>query len=434
LQIRKQRIEGDDSRYRKLDSVVKLLREGDVRLLKGRWLVEEGARMGRWPARQELEVAFPHALWGPEELQMDMQDSEFADFADSKGTLVKIVSVSYCWWSREHPDPDALQATHLRQVLEEFMATYKCNAALFLDYCSLPQMPRTSDEDACFKRCLENMHIWYAHRRIKVWLLRGLALGTRKYRFRGWPTFELAVSTMAHERKDVIDITSFSMTQDYVANLRRLQVKRPPVERPDEFRKALDKLEFSNPEDKEVVASLYAKTFAEVMGLATKLDFSMQRWNSESAISLAKALPHCRSLESLDLQINAIGDRGATAVAEALQHCGSVRHLHLNANEIGDEGAKALAKMMPRCPLLNSMRLKYNRIGDAGAKALAKAIPNCNELELVYLYGNPISIVGGQVLQEAWDTAKGDFGELGIFPPDTRAADIAKEEPGCSIS
>jgi len=422
----------DPNKYRSLDSIAEVIRRGDAKLVKGSWLVSQ-TRSAQLPHRQALESSCPGAYWASEELIPNMERSEFADFVDSMGTIVKLVAISYSWWCDEHPDPDGHQVNHLLGVLFTFMESYKCDTGVFLDWCSLYQSPRSPTEEAVYERSLDDMHLWYTHPRIKVWLMPGLSLGARQYRTRGWPLFEVATSIMIHESKDVLDISRFVMGHDYVANLKETKAKREPVKTPSDFALALERRTFSHIEDYAVVMGLYRKAYAEAMGGAVKLNFASQRWSPEGACRFAKSLPYCKSLETLDLTQNPLGDVGCDAIAAALPHCKRLKHLILNSDEIGDPGACALARRMSGCPSLVSVRLKYNHIADPGAYALAKAVPECKTLEFLYLYGNAITRPAAAVLIVAWERcAKHDSGELGIFPPD----ELARAPPGaeCAVS
>eukprot|EP00966_Prymnesium_polylepis_P215595 4992724-Prymnesium_polylepis.1 len=97
------------------------------------------------------------------------------------------VTVSYCWSDRAHPDADGEQLKVLAQAIKWYQKERSFlsmtgglskvriprekndDFALFLDYSSLYQHPRTDDESAAFKRALASMDLLYAHQQTCVW-------------------------------------------------------------------------------------------------------------------------------------------------------------------------------------------------------------------------------------------------------------------------
>ena len=86
---------------------------------------------------------------------------------------VVIIVVSYCWASREHPDPMGKHLAILKRVLA-FMRSPKCakeigkkKIAIFFDWMSLYQNhggpPRTPEQDELFGLGLREVNLWYAH-------------------------------------------------------------------------------------------------------------------------------------------------------------------------------------------------------------------------------------------------------------------------------
>jgi hypothetical protein len=86
---------------------------------------------------------------------------------------VVIIVVSYCWASREHPDPMGKHLAILKRVLA-FMRSPKCakeigkkKIVIFFDWMSLYQNhggpPRTPEQDELFGLGLREVNLWYAH-------------------------------------------------------------------------------------------------------------------------------------------------------------------------------------------------------------------------------------------------------------------------------
>merc|ERR1711879_406506 len=45
------------------------------------------------------------------------------------------------------------------------------DVAVYIDYCSLYQSPRTTAQDASFTRAMAHTHLWFIHRGTRVWSL-----------------------------------------------------------------------------------------------------------------------------------------------------------------------------------------------------------------------------------------------------------------------
>ena len=101
-----------------------------------------------------------------------------------------------------------------------------------------------------------------------------------------------------------------------------------------------------------------------------------------------------KSLDTLDLSYNRLGDVGAVCLAGALKHCSYLKQLQLNRNIIGDEGAMALARCLQTCNQLTTLNLSDNEIGDSGALCLGNYLKDCNCLQTLRLNHNLISGCG----------------------------------------
>ena len=78
-----------------------------------------------------------------------------------------IVSASQCWYTRDHPDPDAKTlatvAERLASLLPQMQRWGVGEVGVFFDWPSLYQnkpTERTPAQAECFNRALANMSLW----------------------------------------------------------------------------------------------------------------------------------------------------------------------------------------------------------------------------------------------------------------------------------
>ena len=186
---------------------------------------------------------------------------------------------------------------------------------------------RTAPEQAAFGTALKTMGMWYAHRLTTTVILSELPPGWPRsaeaapffpedwLRDKGWPSFERAVSGMI--KRGTGD--SFRRLVDPAVPRRFGSEYRAPPMHPREFAAALSRKVFSNGDDCEVVARLYADAFNAALGEAWALAFSQLEWKDADADAFAKVLPLLRRVETLDLSFNRIGTRGFEALAAAIR-------------------------------------------------------------------------------------------------------------------
>ncbi|KAL6062397.1 C-src tyrosine kinase [Balamuthia mandrillaris] len=116
----------------------------------------------------------------------------------------------------------------------------------------------------------------------------------------------------------------------------------------------------------------------------TDVNLMQNEIGDEGARALAEALKENNSIKCLDISGNNIG-RGAMDLAEALRHNQTIRYLVLSENMLYDEGATAIAAAMKEDNrTLVSLEVKDNSIGETGLLALAEALqvnPTFNDLD-----------------------------------------------------
>merc|ERR1719183_2909979 len=99
-----------------------------------------------------------------------------------------------------------------------------------------------------------------------------------------------------------------------------------------------------------------------------------------AAAALALHLPKVTKLRQILCRGCNIGDIDVAVIARALPHCVALVTLNLQDNKIGPKGTVALAKVLPECKRLGLLYLASNKIGKEGALALAEYAPRCDTL------------------------------------------------------
>ena len=96
-------------------------------------------------------------------------------------------------------------------------------------------------------------------------------------------------------------------------------------------------------------------------------------------------------LEILYLGCNAISGAGVAPLCDAIADSGAVKGLWLKRNPIGDEGARHVARMLKNAPFLRTLDLVNTSIGPGGVKMVLEALLHENSaIERLYLGGNGI--------------------------------------------
>lgn len=374
---------GSLATFRSLDALRSALRDGDVKLVRGSWLVSVAKQHGTLPRCQELP---PHSICGEEML-----------------ANCPVVAISYCWRTPEHPDPDGDILRFLGMLIEQWLE-YVTKAgvpdvAVFMDWCSLKQAPRSDDEQRSFDRGVLQLGLWFAHSETHVWLLTRAPIGARPYRERGWPTLEQALSQLATPGGGgrVLDLGRLDAS---CTSWKRIEEacsvwQCPPIG-PDEFSQELRHKVFRVPTDHKCVDDLYRTTFEDLMGSARELAYGEREWGDDEVCRLADAISDCRRLRELNLSENHISDPGVERLSEVIPNCVRLKELDLAGNDIGDAGAVRIAEAMPRCGRLRDLGLSRNAIGDPGVERIAAAMPRCRLLEEIGLNRNEIGDSGAE--------------------------------------
>lgn len=111
-----------------------------------------------------------------------------------------------------------------------------------------------------------------------------------------------------------------------------------------------------------------------------------------------------KSLTSLRLGGNQIGDKGAEHLANVLKTNTSLTSLYLGNNNIGEIGLGYLASALKINTSLNSLDIWDNKIGNKGAEYLATVLKINTSLTSLTLYNNEINEKGAEYLTDALKT------------------------------
>ena len=337
------------------------------------------------------------------------------------------VALSYRWLTKEHPDPDGFHLGIVAAVAELYLnlrggelpwedygpdrfpsqltAAFRKHGlglpefALFWDFASLHQPPRTDAEAELFPKGLQNSNVWYGHARTVVWMQSELPEGfaarmrasepplAETYEDSGWCYVEAAISAAIKPgflRLDLAKRTERAMACAYGPGepwdeaddmlARVCARRRPPPPSPETVRRLLQtEKRFTNSSDVSKVADLYATFFGKVTNVDA-LVFQGLEWGDADVVELCEVLPRFAALRTLDLSRNKIGPEGASALGEALKVNAVLTELRLNWNNIGAEGAIAIAEALKVNAVLTNLDLFNNSIGAEGAIAIAEAL------------------------------------------------------------
>lgn len=386
--------------------------EAPVVLLRGTWLCKLAAANGRLPKRQDLPA---EAIWDVEDLQRDSEEYDQGRHLSP----TKVVAISYCWHRAEHPDP---HGTHLQAIsalvsscLADLSTVGEVDLAIFLDYCSLFQEPRSIAEAKAFEESLKNVAIWYAHKRTQVWILTStpetcdlpedLCIGTSgatstvpvlPYESRGWPSFERNVAELlaceGGAGQSILLVNDFALRElintqlKWSTILERFKTKQEPPKVPSDFCELLATKTFSQPRDLEMLQDAYTIVFEETMHTMRTLVYCDLGWGDRAAAELSWTVKACFLLVNIEMEGNSVADEGCRVLFEAFAECVSLSQITLRSNRIGDAGAHHISLHLPQCVNLEELDLSFNKVGNAGAEDFINmfqtAHPSLKELRL----------------------------------------------------
>jgi len=249
------------SRYSDVESLREALESGDTQLVRARWLLEQAKLKKPLPRRQDL----------PKEAAFAATDELFRGLAVGPAGEVppRLLAVSHCWLTPEHPDPQGHHLQNLARFLGPLVEEYGGDMAVFFDWCSLPQKPRKDSEQEAFDRGLSNVDLWYAHRLVWKLFLTKLPPGASAagYAERGWPHFERSSCSFGAESGAVLDLGLLPQAPARAHQLLQVcRAERQQPALPDDFATTLQSKHFSNGKtDCDLLVKKYREVF-QVLG------------------------------------------------------------------------------------------------------------------------------------------------------------------------
>jgi len=389
--------------------LLEAVRQGHVKLVSGDYLVslhERGESVRR---------------------QQDLPEEAFMPFEDLQGDDVELVAISYCWCSPNHPDPEGFHLSLIVKMLKALMAgkyvddvikdAYgsiqhtshlrdahfsfgAAKVAIFWDFLSLPQHPRTEAEQEAFDSALSSINAWYASVHTTKWILRDLPRGLARasYDASGWTCFEYQVSnivnpparmlTLSGEAYKLLTTKDVFGKEDYIqlALLASQAGRRKGPMDPVTFDKRIDGLTFTNGADKEKVKPKYHAAFRTLVAGAAKMSFRgfhMASVDAEQALELT--LSHCRHLQEMDLGMNPEWHKGLDALVEAIAaapcfHALTRLDLSFNKEFRGDMGCFSRLQHLRQLNLSFAERLTGNIADLSGMEELQELQLQCTKV------------------------------------------------------
>ncbi|CAK9083525.1 unnamed protein product [Durusdinium trenchii] len=369
-----------------LESLVNLLLDAQIGLIRLEYLMELRARGDQLPRRQDAEHEMTSskrtAIVSREEL-MELELDEMGHittlisnpghyFPPSR-VRVSLHSISHPWETLEHPDPWGYQ---LQWLIEE------CRPALaeglvwvFVDYTSLYQRgDRTEEQIQAVSHALWNAHVLYAHNAITVHRLESLTPETEKAD--GFiPVFsEEAGKVSEMAIKDLTMKDTPCSDRGWWRGEKHWSSPRTPGSSshsipllPRLFNMLIDELVFTQDDDKRIVQEVHRKFFLERVSKCRSL--TLEKLHEEAVDFQCEALRFYEQLDKIVLSQMSLKHDAVLAIAQTnaksihLKRCGladyeveilshalkdedhPVEELHLSHNPFGEKGMQALREL-----------------------------------------------------------------------------------------
>ena len=372
------------------------IQSGSIALVDALWLIHFAAQ--NYASSNNNRPCLPRRQDLPPEAFVSLDQVKWS----TEGDECAIIMLSYMWLHPDHPDPKGETLQLLAWRLYDLIAQSASSEfkkyqrwAVFWDYLSLHQSPRTQPEDKLFRQGLQSSTYFYAHKLTHCWQItrfpRGYPHGynlpnspvanCKRYAQRGWPILEKTLANMSKRSremsKDISGNESSNITKD-IENGYTPLIALTPAQMEDKLKQAA----FTNgKQDQQLVAQLYREYFFAHFGRVTTLDY---RYSGAG-----------------------MGDMDMVQITELLK-VGSPVRLHefrlRGKIMVGMNGYKALVSIIPTTlPGLRILDLSQTyTMGDDGCAALANVIVG-GQLSKVILSGCGIGVAGCRALADAFE-------------------------------
>jgi len=421
---------------------------GAVRFLHGRFLVDLYRSGGRIERRQEMP---DQAFWSAAEI-MDMlnmdrdllqcqyngdQDVNTILLDKTRWSQVRsrymVVVLSYRWTQQAHPD----ESRHHLSVLVKFLTLYLDwvrkvlgihDVAVFWDFPSLLQKPRTPEQDQLFYKGLDSANIIYGHEFSTVVMQTSQPAGSQglDYSSSGWCRFERSVGCLNKGSLRFWDIgmlatQNFASYEDAFHTIRRATARPVPI-LPERMPQELCQTRFTNGKtDQGKVEIMYADIATSVFLGARMLAFENRRFSAEDVEKLAEVLPRFVQVQNITLWGTQLGEDAARVLGPALWKMPALKSLTIDCNIFGPNTGTLIAEALPpklRMTFCNGQGIFGEVMAKGDFDAFIKALiswvaQDLGPVSLDLLPGN--NFLSGsqyQALKQAWEKVGNDPAEL----------------------
>ena len=308
-------------------------------VVEAKWLL----KFAKGEVLPECKGVLPPWQLVPEEAEVSIEGLR----ASKELKALPIAVLSYPWASRVHPDPTGETLQKLVPLLSAICGKFKTFGIVW-DFVSLPQAGFETTDDAdilsehgvLFERALAGINRWYQHTYTYVLVckmpLPESADNQQPYMGRGWPNAEYALSSIAKNGLNFLDIHRGPTKEGVLFAIYRDKCveRRPAPMSPEHFEKMMragvereaaspgSGIRFSITSDLgTIVLPMYKTGFLQAMGEAAELSYGNIGWTSDEVVQLVEALhfahEHNRKLPGkINLFNNAVGAHGAQALVE----------------------------------------------------------------------------------------------------------------------
>ena len=391
-------------------ALVSYMQEANIRLVRAEyvWKLHDAKKL--LPRRQEAES---EGFDGPSGWQSAMVSLEEMEKWARGEVQALFCSISHCWESREHPDPCGHQLELIAKGTSWYAKAYDAPVWLFIDYTSLFQYKRNSNEEVYFRSGMGHMHLLYCHEHTltlgvqsltsddlwkqlgrtghKVLIYHEPSNGMKEvtldeltknlvpYLLRGWCISELEWSSARS------DSTSHQRIDD--ADATELKGKMPLL--PAEFQTHMQSLQFTHRPDQTAVVRLQEAVFMEKVTRRKSASFA--NVDDEGLRVLLHSLPCYTHLEAFKLSHFRCDNATLFQLCEWFKEClrnNSLKELVVEFSKPQSEEdskqfpaqaniiLKAIAEAMPKNSSLRRFHLNLKLFPQLyGLQALAEAMP-----------------------------------------------------------